>query len=398
MNAVLKFFLSAMIAVSVVSDSMLMPFYPQFFQTAFGDTDPEHVGFYLAAVCFTVMAAFPLWAAVAKTVPVLRLLVYTQFAAGVLSILCYASDTLLNFWMVSLLMMVFKASYLLIYPHILALEDKNKHTGTIGVLSVIVHLGAIMGAALGGFVLELLDARQTFLLMSIGDFLQMFACMLLTDKDKAIAPAAGDASSARALTPGLVYKLSLIMLLYYFSAYLIRPFFARYWETVSVWNGEIASGLVFAIPGWIALAALCLGRFAGNRLQSAYGGILSAVFLGIYGLLLQAYPQPAAVLLGRCLFGWSLFKATVRLDALLFELSTPDAYAADFSKIYFFQTLGVMIASFAAGALVSHQGLQSPFMVGAFGLSVTAFCYALLFRSERRAKAAMPPDEAVLET
>lgn len=375
MNPAVKFALSAMIAVSVVSDSMLLPFYPQYFLSAFGDGDPRQVGYYLAAVCGVVMAAFPIWAAAAKKVPVLRLLIYSQFAAGLLSILCYSAATLRDFWLISLTMMTFKASYLLIYPHILALEDKAKHTGTIGALSVIVHLGAIAGATAGGFVLEWLDAREAFLLMALGDFLQMAVCMLLPAKTPAPSPA------ARTLTSGLVYKLGLVMLLYYFSAYLIRPFFARYWESVADWNGTIVSGLVFAIPGWMALLALGVGHFVRRRQSRPFDGILPAAFIGIVGLLLQAYPEPWIILAGRCLFGWSLFKATVRLDALLFELSTPDAYAADFSKIYCFQTSGVLLASFAAGALVSHQGLQLPFLVGAAGLLMTACCYALLFKT-----------------
>ena len=50
--------------VSVVADTMLLPFYPQFFAEEFGNSSPEHVGFYIAACCFTVMIALPLWAKV----------------------------------------------------------------------------------------------------------------------------------------------------------------------------------------------------------------------------------------------------------------------------------------------------------------------------------------------
>jgi predicted MFS family arabinose efflux permease len=391
-----KFFLVAMIAVSVISDSMLIPFYPQFFDAAFSVSDPRHVGFYLAAVCLVVMLAFPVWATAGKRAPVLRLLIYTQFAAGVLSLLCYWADSLVEFWLVSLSMMAFKASYLLIYPFVLSLEDKRKHTGTIGLLSVIVHLGAILGASVGGFVLQFFEPRQTFLLMSIGDFLQMAVCFFLTGQTAMLA---GNGERQQKQEPAtetsgkeLVYKLCLIMLLYYFGAYLIRPFFSRYWESVSLWNGEIISGLVFAIPGIMALLALCLGKFLRGNYDTAYDGIVPAIFLGVVGLLLQAYPHEALVLLGRCLFGWSLFKATVRLDALLFELSNPEAYAADFSKIYFFQSLGVLVASFAAGSSVALHGLRFPFLAGAIGLALTAFLYVLLFKGR------LKPAVASMET
>jgi len=387
MNSPLKFFLVAMVAVSVISDSMLVPFYPQFFAAAFSITAPQHVGLYLSASCFVVMLAFPLWAAAAKHIPVLRLLIYTQFAAGVLSVLCYESGSLPEFWFVSLLMQVFKGSYLLIYPFVMSLEHKDRHGGTIGLLSVIVHLGAIAGAGIGGFALDLFEPRLVFLLMSVGDFLQMLVCAFLLGKDKTAHPAQQHPSEP-ATTGNLVYRLGLIMLLFYFSVYLIRPFFSRYWESISAWNGGIVTGLVFAIPGAIALLALCINK----SMRSSKHGIVSAFLLGMFGLLLQASGQQAIVLLGRCLFGWALFQATVRLDLLLFEVSTPASYAADFSKIYFFQSLGALIASYTAGSLVAAQGLQIPFIAGALGLALTAFLYALLF------KAAPKPMNAVMET
>ncbi|MFI3118890.1 MAG: MFS transporter [Methylococcaceae bacterium] len=383
MDKHLKSFLVAMIAVSVISDSMLIPFYPQFFAEVFSVTDPQHIGLYLSAVCFTVMLAFPVWAAAVKQVPVLRLLIYTQFAAGVLSIGCYGAGSVSEFWLLSLLMQIFKASYLLIYPYVMSLEHKDKHGGTIGLLSVIAHLVAILGAGIGGFVLQLFEPRLAFLLMSVGDFLQMFVCFLLLGKDKATAPVQTAHPQNRpehkavVLTGWPVYKLGLIMFLFYFSVYLARPFFSRYWESISAWNGEIISGLVFAIPGVMALLALCLNKNMGGKQR-----IIRAALLGAAGLLLQASGQQEWVLLGRCVFGWALFHATVHLDLLLFALSTPASYAADFSKIYFFQSLGALVASFIAGSIVAAYGLSTPFIAGALGLTLTALLFALLFKAK----------------
>jgi len=370
-----------MIAVSVVSDSMLIPFYPQFFAAVFSVTDPQHIGLYLSAVCFTVMLAFPVWAAAAKQVPVLRLLIYTQFAAGVLSIGCYGAGSVSEFWLLSLLMQLFKASYLLIYPYVMSLEHKDKHGGTIGLLSVIAHLVAILGAAIGGFVLQLFEPRLAFLLMSAGDFLQMFVCFFLLGKDKAASQILQNRPEHKTavLTGRPVYKLGLIMFLFYFSVYLVRPFFSRYWESISAWNGEIISGLVFAIPGVMALLALCINKNMGGKQR-----IIRAALLGAAGLLLQASGRQEWVLLGRCVFGWALFHATVHLDLLLFALSTPASYAADFSKIYFFQSLGALVASFIAGSIVAAYGLPTPFIAGALGLVLTALLFSLLFKAKMK--------------
>lgn len=384
----LKFFLISMTVVAVVSDTMLHPFYPQFFASAFGMTDARHVGLYIAACCFTVMLAFPFWALVAKRVPALQLLVYTQLAAGLLSILLgYGSDSLLEFWLAALSMLAFKSSYLLIYPYVMSLERKEQHIGTIGLLAVIVHFGAILGSLLGGLALEVLEPRQVFFVMAGGDFVQTLICLFLLrhgsfDRQRqAPAPEPVPRQATDILPKGFLYKLGAVMLIFYFSAYLSRPFFSLYWESISAFDSKIASGIVFAIPGVVALFALWLNKRTGKQ-GSAYHGVVAAVLLGICGLLLQASRQEAVVLVGQCVFGWALFQSTVRLDLLLFELSTPTSYATDFSKILFFQNLGVLMSSFAAGSLVDAYGLQIPFIAAALGFMLTAVLYRRLFSAE----------------
>ncbi|MBU2570250.1 MAG: MFS transporter [Gammaproteobacteria bacterium] len=389
MTACSKFFLVAMIGVSVISDSMLMPFYPQFFEAAFSVTDPQQTGLYLSAVCLAVMVSFPVWAAVSRQIPVLRLLIYTQCAAGLLSLLCYRADSLAYFWLMSLTMLLFKGSYLLIYPYIMSLEPKDKHGRTIGMLAVLVHLGGILGAAAGGVVLEGFEPRQAFLVMAAGDFVQMLVCVFLpspTASEPETSKTPGGPEPA-GVPSGIILRLGLIMLLFYFSVFLTRPFFASYWKSISSWDGEIVSGLVFAIPGAMALLALCL-----KSGTTAKNGIIPAILAGTTGLLLQASGQEALVLSGRCLFGWALFKATVRLDWLFFKSASSHSYAADFSKIYFFQSLGALVASYAAGSIVAEYGLQATFLAGAIGLAGTACLYALLFKARAKSTA------AVLET
>ncbi|MDX1755928.1 MAG: MFS transporter [Marinobacter sp.] len=381
----LKFWLIGMTISAVVADSMLLPFYPHFFATVFGVTDANHIGLYLSACCFAVILALPMWARLVQRTGVLRLLVYTQIAAGLLSILCYWTDTLVLFWLVSLTMLVFKASYLLIYPMIMAEERRDSHGNTIGLLSVVVHLGGIVGAVLGGAVLQWFEPRQVFLVMAVSDFLQTATCLFLlrhpVSEDSEPAPAATPSSAepTSGAAGRFLLPLGLVMFAFYFSAYLIRPFFVRHWEAVSALQDEVVSGLVFAIPAAIAVLALWLNA-RRNATATAGAGIVLAMVLAAVGLLIQGTDQPLYVLLGRCLFGWGLFQATVRLDQLLFALSTPARYAADFSKINFSQQFGVLVASLVAGSLVARFDLASPFLAGAGGLLLTAGAYLALVR------------------
>ncbi|WP_275286075.1 MFS transporter [Halomonas elongata] len=369
--------LVAVTAVAVVSDAMLLPFYPQFFAARFGVTDSSHVGLYLAMSCLVVMVALPVWARLARRVGTLRLLLGTQLLAGGLSLSCAEVTSLPLFWGLSLTMLVAKASYLLVYPYLMHVEPRTRHAILIGTLSVVVHAGGILGAMIGGLVLEHWQAAQVFRAMAVSDALQVVVCLLLLRRGR-VPHSTPDTPPAPGTGTALL-RLGLVMLLFYFSAHLARPFFARYWEVASGLPGELLAGAVFAVPGGVAVALLAfdlLGR------RSAGHAIILPLAIGLVGLLLQASGSTAAILVGRVLFGWTLFRVTIRLELHLFRLSTPDRYASDFSKIHIFQGLGVLIASWGAGRLVDAHGLVSPFIVGALGFGLCALAHRLLLTGD----------------
>ncbi|WP_236669021.1 MFS transporter [Aquimarina mytili] len=378
----MKKFLIIMTLVAVVSDYLLHPFYPQFFEARFGVTDPEWVGYYFAAICFMVMIAFPFWACVSKKVAELNILVYTQFIAGLLALYCYWTTSYINFWIVSLIMILFKGSYLLVYPYILRIITKKEHPDTIGLLSVVVHLGGILGAVIGGFTVDLIDASYIFLIMAAGDFIQMgMSAYLLKSKryDTSRTKETEEkiVTNKKMIPKGFIFKIGITTLLLYASGFIIRPFFSTYWEYITANSSKLISGAVYALPGFVALLVLWWDI---KRKGTKSSGIVIPLCIGIIGLLAQGIPIPFLVILGRIVYGWAVFRAIVRFDVLLFESSTPETYAIDYSKVHFFQNLGVLISSFLVGVLVDQYGLVIPFTMACIGFTVTLGLYVLLFK------------------
>ncbi len=380
-------------AVAVVSDSMLLPFYPQFFADRFGVTAPAHVGGYLAMSCLVVMLALPIWALLARRFGTLQLLVGTQLVAGGLSLSCALVTSLPLFWGLSLAMLVAKASYLLVYPYLMHFEPQDRHATLIGMLSVVVHAGGILGAIVGGLVLELWQPARVFQLMAVSDILQVAVCLLLLSRGQ--VPHAAPATPTSPSANGAILRLGVVMLLFTFSAYLARPFFAQYWALASGQPSATLAGAVFAIPGGVAVALLAFDLL-GRRPSGA--AIVIPLAIGLTGLLLQASGEVIAILTGRLLLGWALFRVSVRLEVRLFQLSTPKRYASDFSKIHIFQGLGVLIASWGAGRLVDTQGLASPFFVAALGFALCALAYRLLLAGSPANKQAQPTDPVSART
>lgn len=374
--------------IAVVSDSMLIPFYPQYFEEVFGVYHAQYVGYYVGATCLTVMAVFPLWAVVAKNIPPLQLLIYTQLGAGLLSVLCYWVMSLPTFLVLSLLMFGFKASYLLVYPYVMSLESKEHHVGTIGLLAVVVHLGGIFGAVLSGLMFQIFKPRDIFLVMAACDVVQALMCVHVLQVSKSVPgeqatrdPAQAEALPADHLPAGspatFIYRLGVVMFFFYLSAFMSRPFFTQHWEVVSASENKVISGFVFAIPGIVALIGLW---FAKRRRREHVGSpvMTGALCAGLLGCLLQFSMNELGVIMGRILLGWAMFQGAVSLDLVLFQRSASASYAMDFSKIHIFQQLGVLVSSFAAGWLVASHGLRMPFLISAIGFLIAVFAFRQL--------------------
>lgn len=379
----LKSFLVLMTFIAVVSDYLLHPFYPQFFAIRFGVTNPKLVGYYFAAICFIVMVSFPFWAYISKKIAELSILVYTQLIAGCLALFCYYIDNYVSFWIISLIMILFKSSYLLVYPYTLKTIKKEEHQSTIGLLSIIVHLGGILGAVIGGVTVEYISPSYIFLIMAAGDFVQMGMSFYLLKSKKydtnAILIEEDNFKDVKALMPkGFILKIGLITLILYFSDFLIRPFFSTFWESISIYKSKLVSGTIYAIPGFVALFTLWLNR---KKSIEKHRGIIVSLCVGAIGLFLQGTGIESIVIIGRIIYGWAIFQSMVNFDVLLFEFSTPTSYALDYSKVHFFQNLGVLIASFSVGILVDELGLKIPFSVSLIGFIITLVLYFFVFKS-----------------
>lgn len=401
---ILRIAILFMSACGVISDSILIAFYPQFFEMRYGLTSTVHVGAYIAAISIAVMCALPFWAKLTRRIETLHLLWITQFVAGSLAIASAHAPTVQVYWVLTMLMFVMKASYLLLFPYLMREEKPENHGLVIGMVAVVVHVGAIFGASVGGTALQHLGPEASMYLMSAGDFIQMGICLFLiysgnntrinkektrTNNDEATKnneqALAGKAETLTRPAGALIAltKLSGLMVLFDMSAYLVRPFFSVYWESIYSSGNQTITGIVFAIPGMVAIIGLIVNKsFLKNKFHYLDNTAVN-LLIGATGLLLQASSSPLLVLIGRCLYGWSLFQVVVKLEVTLFRISQPAFYDRDFAVANFFQNLGVLLASFAAGYIVSWIGVPMSFALAAAGFIFTAIIDRSLFGVDR---------------
>jgi DHA1 family multidrug resistance protein-like MFS transporter len=104
----------------------------------------------------------------------------------------------------------------------------------------------------------------------------------------------------------------------------------------------------------------------------------SVLLLSVVGYALQNIATEVAVIVGRIIFGIGIYYASIYLELLIFHGANKDAYATDVSRVYFFQSLGVVFSSYCAGVLVDHANAQITFYVGALFLLLTALAFWLM--------------------
>ena len=389
---------------AVISDALLIPFYPQFFAERYGEGSPWHVGAYVAFISITVMCVFPLWVRVARRFETLHILQVTQGVAAALCLASYWAPDLASYWVLSMAMFAFKSSYLLNFPYLMRTETDATRAGAIGLLSVTAHLGVVLGAVAGGAVIEHWGVRGCVLLMALADLVQMGLCTWLIRSRRMVPVLAKDAEERAAprrfsLTGHTaILKLAVVMLLFDFGAALVRPFFSLYWSSLSAAGseagGELAAGAAFAVPKIVAVGALLVHRWLTLPEQHPTRRTLANLMLGAVGLLLQAAPDMATLLIGRVLLGWALYQLVINFDVQLYQLSTPDDFGRDYGVINIFQNCGVLLASFIAGSLVATLGLRAPFLVASAAFLLAAALWLWSFPKARPADraSAITPD------
>jgi predicted MFS family arabinose efflux permease len=255
---------------------------------------------------------------------------------------------------------------------------------------VIIHLGFILGALVGGYVLQFHRAEVIYWYIAAGDFAQLLLCLYLYFNYFPLQAAADQTLPQKQSVPRyFLARLGIAMLVFYFGVYLSSPFFVSYWQSFSSHNANWIAGLIYAIPGMVALIIICFFKPKPAGVVQVLTSLPILLLMGVLGYGLQTVQHEAVIVVGRVCLGVALFYGVVRLDLLLFQASDPQDYGGAFGLIYFFQNAGVIVAFYSSGLLVQEQQWTLPFYV-----SVAAFllCIVLLLQLRRRVQLFVAPD------
>jgi hypothetical protein len=369
----------------VATETLLSPFYPQFFRKVFGIQEWEYTGHYIFLCRLTVLVCAPLWGMAARHVAVKYLLFTGQMGAGLFTLLLANATTATEFLVISILLVAAKASYLLLYPLLVQLVGQEHSPVLAARYQGVVHGAIIVATCLGTWMVMLPSPLRLFYGVAAAEFLQFIVCASVLRGD---APTSSRAAILAPIQPGkgamaLIAAFGFVLVTFHLAANLIRPYFTAYLMAVPVPGFSLAaSGLVFLIPSMMALFAMPVIRMwcTVDRLPMVY---LGATALASVGLFLQTWADNMAVLIGsRMVYGCVIAISHAALDVRLLMGSRLQDVPANYTWAASAQSVALLSAPLAATALVDVSGLAAPLSAAAllclFNVIVAG---AVLFRS-----------------
>lgn len=388
----------------VFTETVLSPFYPQFFQQVFGRTDLALTGNYVATCRLTVLLAAPLWGLLARRIDAIKLLVIGQSIAALLTACLSLASDLTVFFVLTIALLLFKSSYFLFYSALIELQGKAQQAKTVGQVQLVVHLALIASTLASAWVLSFEHPLQLFLLVAVLDVIQVGLCVLVLRQRK--TPESGQSlepqspqpkpsfdqtqdlqsgwpvepQQASVTTiaqephpaPSLVQSwpvitimgYGLLVLAFSMATNAVRPYLTAYSMNVMQLD-RLQSAWLYLLP---SLMALCAYPLLKSRLlqQSGfiqrYAVLLTLLILSLLGQALASHIS--LLFLSRMLFGLSLLLAQAQLELYLFQNAahSPHWY---FSLASTTQHAGQLLAPLAAALVVGIYGLVAPFWLAA---------------------------------
>ncbi|WP_226536644.1 MFS transporter [Fictibacillus halophilus] len=353
----LNFFLLSCVFLFVCTEVLLSPFYPQFFKKVYGITDPDLTGFYIMTCRLTVVICTPIWGLIAnKRQNSSTLLIIGQWGTGFSCFLMAISQSFEMFVAASILLLIFKSSYFLLYT-ILMQENRKTETGAAASYHAVLQGAIVAATLLSGWVIQMGNPLQVFWLIGIMEcLLGLFSYFMLKDAGRNVMDGQLQESGQGSTTTMLpqLFLFGFVVLTLYLAVNMVRPFFTTYTEQM-YHTDTMTSSILYLLPSLMAIVSLPLIRKYSEKL--GVKGYIAATVMIITGLFFQGVETGiAGLIVFRCMFGIGAAWCLAKLDVFLFKWSRNTH--GDYSKVSAVQNVGLLLAPVAASSIVNIQSVS----------------------------------------
>jgi hypothetical protein len=384
--------LAAVVALQLVAETALTPYWPQLLAELFGTEELGATGAYLTACRLAGLAALPLWALAARRWPLPRLLVGALLASAVLDLAVALAPSLLLFTLASAGVVATGSALVLAYPALVAVADRSGRGDRVGAVLVgvaVFHAASLLATGIGAGIVALPSPRVGLAAFAVMDLL--LAVLVARRVGAARAPARVPPTAAVpvAVRPApvaagvqrsrLAVPVAVVLLLALLSdtgTSVPRPFFTA---LVLDGGGSLSTAaLLFLLPSVGALAVLPVARALQARCGDRLLPLAAAVAATALAVQAAAPAAVPAVGMSRLALGAGLGLLAVALDLRVF--SAVGTGGAGFALVETARSVALLAAPLVATAVATVH-LALPLATGAALLAATALVAAALPRT-----------------
>lgn len=378
--------------LQVFTETLLSPFYPQFFAKVFGVGDLEFTGRFIAICRLTVMICGPLWGLLARRYSATVLLMVGQFFTAVLTALCALAQDERQFIVLTVFLLIFKSSYMLVYSLLMELAGGAGRAAAIGKLQAAVHLAIIASSLCGAWVIDMPSPLWIFYPAALLDIVLLVLCLYALRMKRMVRQAPAEtAQAAPSVSWPWMAALGLCFICFHLGINVIRPYFTQYVSSGEGYGlSTTLAGVLFLVPSAMALVAMPWVRrlHAPGRHRAFYTGSVSLL---VMGLMLQAVGSGWALLLaGRVLFGFCVIIAQSILELRLFSAGSEGRLHLRVGLSVAWQNAALLGAPLLASELVSRTSLVAPFWAAGAAFGVSLILASIVVFQGRKDPVAIP--------
>lgn len=349
----------------VFTEVALSPFYPQFFEKVFSIHDLEYTGYYIFVARLTVVIAAPVWGLLAKRYEVKHLLYTGQWISALMLVGMGASGNAEQFLLFTVLLLIGKSSFLLIYPWLIQVGGQEQSASIAGRYHAVFHSSIILATLMGSWLIKLNNPLDIFYILAISDLVLWIICWLTLRKVSFKNTETMSMKSSEEVRYPMRFMLAIGLVIFTFHTAnnVIRPYFTKY--AVHDFSLSLTeSSWLFIVPSLMAILAypfirkVCIPK----RLTTIY--LFAATMLSFTLLLQGAANHLIPLIVARVFYGFFLVISQAALEVHLFQ-NSGNSLHLNYTVATSFQNIGLLAAPLLAASLVLSYSLAAPLIVAA---------------------------------
>ena len=365
----------------IFSEVLLAPFYPVFFEKVFGVEDLSYTGFYIFICRMTVVLTAPFWGFFSNRLNIKILLYSGQICSALVCIAITLTQNVTQFTIATVILLLFRSSFVILYPLIIQLGGEERREMIAGTYQAVFHTGIVISSIAGVWIIRLPNPLNAFFIVALLDMLQFALCWFFlevsSEKKQSTKKVQSDNPPIDILQTHWTFipAIGMICLLFQFIHNLVRPYFVSYVTEADYFGTTLTTGgILFAIPSVMAIAALPFIRSYAkpHRIPLLYtiGSLLLAVTLLIQG----STNSLSLFVFSRVIYGFFLAVTQAALELYLFNNSDPQNISFNYTLMFAFANIGLVLSPLTASYLVEQYSFAFPLVVAGI-LSVFTLAY-----------------------